>query len=133
MKSSNNRRKTHSSLGNNFANFMKSSSNPGNTSKNANKIPSNEEFIQNCLFELNKNFEEMKFELVNISDNNGTTKLMDYCREGHLDIVKLLIARGADIHIQNHEGETSLMFACREGPPTRRGNSVEGQNNNKLL
>lgn len=62
---------------------------------------------------------------------NGNTKLMekllDYeaniddlslitaAREGHLDAVKLLVERGANVNARQRWGQTALMFAAREG------------------
>ena len=41
----------------------------------------------------------------------GETALHLASRNEHLEVVKLLIERGADINIKNNEGETPLDFA----------------------
>jgi ankyrin repeat protein len=44
----------------------------------------------------------------------GTTLLPLACREGHADVVRVLIARGADV---NGRGKTPLMYAAERGLP----------------
>ena len=46
---------------------------------------------------------------------DGVTALMSAAQEGHLDLVKLLVARGADANQASHDGQTSLMAACNGG------------------
>jgi hypothetical protein len=53
-------------------------------------------------------------ELVNCADrNNRETPLHVSCRRGLLDIAKLLIDHGADIHAANFRLDTPLHVACR--------------------
>ena len=40
---------------------------------------------------------------------------MAACRDGHLEIVKLLADNGADINAKNNNGGTALMFASHAG------------------
>jgi len=42
---------------------------------------------------------------------------MHACQEGHLEIVKYLIAKGADVNAGTREGKTPLMFACQVRQP----------------
>ena len=46
-----------------------------------------------------------------IEDNNNEVKLLQSC----LDIVRLLIAHGADVNAQSSSGNTPLMYACAGG------------------
>lgn len=43
------------------------------------------------------------------------TPLMEAASAGHLDIVRLLIAHGADVNAQSTSGNTPLMYACAGG------------------
>jgi ankyrin repeat protein len=40
---------------------------------------------------------------------------MAACQEGHLDIVKLLIEKGADVKAKDNSGSTALMIASKNG------------------
>ena len=42
----------------------------------------------------------------------GNTLLMLSCQIGAVDLVTMLVAKGADVNIQNGNGETCLHFAC---------------------
>ena len=48
---------------------------------------------------------------INVQGTNGRTALMLAAKEGRLDIVQKLLARGAEVDIKNENGGTSLMFA----------------------
>ncbi len=58
--------------------------------------------------------EEYKFD-INHKNNNGCTALMFASEKGNLEIVKLLIERGADINQQDNQLDTALIKACRNG------------------
>ena len=45
----------------------------------------------------------------------GETALMEASENGHLNIVKHLIANGADINATDNEGNTALMYASHCG------------------
>jgi ankyrin repeat protein len=49
---------------------------------------------------------------LNAEDDSQETPLFWAIREGHLDVVDLLLRKGADIHIQNEDGETPIMMAA---------------------
>lgn len=40
---------------------------------------------------------------------------MEAAQEGHVDIVKFLIQRGASVHATTNTGDTALTFACASG------------------
>ena len=40
---------------------------------------------------------------------------MEAAQEGHVDIVKFLIQRGANVHATTNTGDTALTFACASG------------------
>ena len=52
---------------------------------------------------------------IDAQSDDGWTALMLACREGHSDIVKLLLSQGASVHVRNEDGETALIIACRTG------------------
>ncbi|KAN0137681.1 Ankyrin repeat-containing domain protein [Lactarius tabidus] len=55
---------------------------------------------------------------VNMRDNNGNTTLHFAASEGHLEVARMLLERGADVNSQNDEGLTPLRRASqvqREG------------------
>lgn len=45
----------------------------------------------------------------------ASTPLMEAAQEGHVDIVKFLIQRGANVHATTNTGDTALTFACASG------------------
>ena len=48
--------------------------------------------------------------------NDGSTSLMSACVEGHLEVVRELLVRGAHVNAaQTSDGWTSLMSACKAG------------------
>src|SRR5436190_9112240 len=51
----------------------------------------------------------------NTTDREGHTLLMTASRLGHLDLVKLLIARKASVTRRSAQGDTALMFASLKG------------------
>ena len=48
-------------------------------------------------------------------DENGGTALMMAAREGNVDIVKALLAAGADIGAKDNDGDAALVWAVEEG------------------
>lgn len=52
---------------------------------------------------------------VNTKDKLGSTALINASSEGHLEIVKFLVSKGADLNIKNKYGYTALMKAANEG------------------
>ena len=48
-------------------------------------------------------------------DDLGKTALMLAAREGHLEVVRFLVNKKADIHLKSASGWTALMLAAREG------------------
>jgi ankyrin repeat protein len=54
---------------------------------------------------------------VNAGDpaNGGMTTLLCACWYGHLDVVKLLFAHGADVNTASDSGSTALQIACGQG------------------
>ena len=48
---------------------------------------------------------------------NGQSALMWATAEGHVSVVRALIAHGADIHARSNSGATALLFAARKGSP----------------
>ena len=51
----------------------------------------------------------------NTTDREGQTLLMTASRLGHLELVKLLVARKASVTRRNPYGDTALMFAALKG------------------
>ena len=45
---------------------------------------------------------------MNVQSSNGRTALMRACQEQHTDMIRFLIASGADVNIQDSEGVTSI-------------------------
>jgi ankyrin repeat protein len=51
-----------------------------------------------------------------VETDDGVTSLMWACRNGHLEVVRELLGRGADVNAeQSYDGTTSLMKACQKG------------------
>jgi uncharacterized protein len=46
---------------------------------------------------------------------DGMTALMLASENGHINAMKLLIAKGSDVNIKNNYGSTALMFASQNG------------------
>ena len=55
---------------------------------------------------------EIRPNLLNIRNPDGTTPLMYASRNGHLDIVKFLLEKGADINLQDEYDSTALFYAA---------------------
>ena len=45
----------------------------------------------------------------------ASTPLMEAAQEGHIDIVKYLINKGANIHAVTNTMDTALTYACANG------------------
>ena len=52
---------------------------------------------------------------VDAKDRNGQTALMWAAWQGHAEVVKALIAGGADVSVKNEDGDTALTSAESEG------------------
>lgn len=52
---------------------------------------------------------------INQRIDHGMTALMQACRYGLVNTVKLLLDAGADIHLTNHDGNNALWLACFSG------------------
>eukprot|EP00486_Rosalina_sp_Unknown_P009704 CAMPEP_0201593050 /NCGR_PEP_ID=MMETSP0190_2-20130828/190771_1 /ASSEMBLY_ACC=CAM_ASM_000263 /TAXON_ID=37353 /ORGANISM="Rosalina sp." /LENGTH=567 /DNA_ID=CAMNT_0048052089 /DNA_START=665 /DNA_END=2368 /DNA_ORIENTATION=- len=52
---------------------------------------------------------------IDMIDNEDMTALMLSCQNGHNELVKYLLQRGANVNIQGHHGYTALMFAIENG------------------
>ena len=52
---------------------------------------------------------------VNIKDKDGGTAIGVSSQDGHLEIVKLLIANGADVNICDNQDVTALLLASQNG------------------
>jgi ankyrin repeat protein len=50
---------------------------------------------------------------VNAKDDNGWTPLHAAAREGHKEIVELLIANGADVNAKDEDDRTALDWAIK--------------------
>ena len=48
----------------------------------------------------------------------ASTPLMEAAQEGHVDIVKFLIEKGANIHAETNTMDTALTYACANGHTT---------------
>ena len=45
----------------------------------------------------------------------ASTPLMEAAQEGHVNIVKFLLERGAKVHAETSTGDTALTYACANG------------------
>ena len=45
----------------------------------------------------------------------ASTPLMEASQEGHLNIVRYLIQKGANIHAETNTGDSALTYACANG------------------
>ena len=52
---------------------------------------------------------------MNAKDENGKTALHRAAQGGNVDIVKVLIVKGADVNAKDNDGETALHWAAQEG------------------
>jgi len=73
---------------------------------------------------------------INTIDNNGNTGINIACENEHIDIVKLLIENGDNIHKKNNNGDSPFNTACRKGNVyimsllIRHGANTTTKNNN---
>jgi uncharacterized protein len=71
--------------------------------------------------------------------SSGRTPLMDASFNGHKDVVKMLLDRGADIHVRCKLGYTALIWAAQRGFQEivvlflDRGADVNAQNQHGLV
>ena len=69
-------------------------------------------------------------------NNNGSTALIEAASTGELEVARLLLERGADVHAKNNNGSTSLIEAASTGELEvarlllERGADVHTKNNN---
>jgi ankyrin repeat protein len=52
---------------------------------------------------------------VNVTDERGSTPLLEAARYGHDDVVRVLLAAGANFKARDKEGKTALMLAAAGG------------------
>ncbi|OJJ58826.1 hypothetical protein ASPSYDRAFT_121500, partial [Aspergillus sydowii CBS 593.65] len=52
---------------------------------------------------------------INTADKNGCTPLMLAVLKNHDGLLRQLVQRGADIHMENKRGRTTLSFAASAG------------------
>ena len=52
---------------------------------------------------------------VNARDHRGRTALMLASRNGKIELVKLLIKKGADVNLQDNQNKTALIWVCNNG------------------
>ena len=50
---------------------------------------------------------------VNVTDERGSTTLLEAARYGHEDITRVLIAAGANVKAKDKDGKTALMLAVQ--------------------
>ncbi|KAK3095975.1 hypothetical protein FSP39_021528 [Pinctada imbricata] len=50
-----------------------------------------------------------------VNDKYGFSALMQASQKGYLEIMEVLLEKGADVHLQNDAGKTALMLACFAG------------------
>lgn len=55
---------------------------------------------------------------VNEQSSSGSFPLYAACKHGHLNVVKLLVEKGADVHQKNNNGWTTLQQTCLKGDLT---------------
>lgn len=53
--------------------------------------------------------------LISYRTKTNSTPLRAACFDGHFEIVKYLVAHGADIEVANRHGHTCLMISCYKG------------------
>ena len=58
-----------------------------------------------------------KAEMVNAANSDKDTPLHWVASEGHIEVVKILLAEGADVNACNKDQNTPLLVACAEGHP----------------
>lgn len=51
---------------------------------------------------------------VNIKDDRGVTVLMSASAQGDIEIVKILLANGADVNVKGYDGDYSALVAASE-------------------
>ena len=50
-----------------------------------------------------------------MKNKDGITALLFASFKGHTEIVKALLAKGADVNMKNNNGDTALMVASEKG------------------
>ena len=58
----------------------------------------------------NKQDERIINEILNLQDGKGETLLFEACRNGNIEVVKLLVEKGANVNIKNNEGKSVLDY-----------------------
>ncbi|CAH1783527.1 unnamed protein product [Owenia fusiformis] len=53
--------------------------------------------------------------VIDVPDKYGNCPLMNAASKGYIDVMDVLIARGADVNWKNDSGKTALMMACYTG------------------
>ena len=67
--------------------------------------------LKNPVYSIGKDSQKISFADVNLADSTGKTALMIAAGKGNSDIVKVLLANGANVFLQNEKGETALSLA----------------------
>ncbi|XP_068678198.1 ankyrin repeat domain-containing protein 49-like [Montipora foliosa] len=80
---------------------------------------------------------ELKASLINCKDEDGYSPLHRACYNGHLDVVGVLLERGADVRAVTEDGWQPLHCACRWGKTAvaslllQNGADINAQTNGK--
>mmetsp|Transcript_17661 Transcript_17661/g.25791 ORF Transcript_17661/g.25791 Transcript_17661/m.25791 type:complete len:256 (+) Transcript_17661:71-838(+) len=79
--------------------------------------PVHEACRKGSLAEVRQSLDKQELSHIDELDENGWTCLMTASSYGQLNIVELLLQRGADIDFQDELGQTALFCACYDGRP----------------